>query len=512
MDRTNKHAGSAADVNSPASGSFERRRSLGRRVEDVTRPQSGPAAWSLRDVYRALFQYWKRSLGFFSIVMVMAITALIVCPCEYSSDAWLFVRLGRESVALDPTATTGQVVGLNVTRETEINSIIEVMGSRVVLEKVVDSVGLDPPAESELEREKGITTLMKDITIWSPKNTNVIGVACTARSPERSRKVVSAIVEIYMDEHLRLNSTPGSYEFFDEQSKLLKTQLDEESAALRDAKSQFNLASIEGRRDALQKQVSGVETQILDTESGLAASVAKIESMRSSLDTLPESLLKRFAQPNSSATSLRELHYELQTREQELLAKYTESHPTVIAIRQQVREMERIMLAEQPDRSQATTAAVLAEQSTCESLQARAKALDDQKKRLAKELAVLNQQEVQVKELERNVKVAEANYLAYMASLEQTRVDQALKSQAISNINVIQPASLIHKPTSPKKGLTLAIALIVGVCGGIGLALLSQQLDQSLKTPEDIEKRMGLSTLVSIPYLEPQQLALKGMV
>jgi len=512
MDRNGRTAGTEADVHNQASASLERRRSPGRRSDDMGRTHAGPPAWSLRDLYRALFQYWKRSIAFFCVVMALAVTALIACPRKYTSDAWLFVRLGRESVALDPTATTGKFVGMNVTRETEINSIIEVMGSRAIMEKVVDAIGLDPPADSELDREKGIALLMKAITIWSPRNTNVIGVACEAHSPERAQEVVSTIVKTYMDEHLRLNSTPGSYEFFDEQSKLLKSQLDEASSALRDAKSDFNLASIEGRRDALQKQVASVQTQILDTESGLAASAAKIASMRGSLSQLPESLLKRFALPNSTATSLRELHYELQTREQELLAKYTEQHAAVIAIRQQVQAMERIMLEEQPDRSQATTAALLAEQSTYESLEARGKALGEQSKRLADELAMLNEQEVRVKELERNVKVAESSYLSYMASLEQTRVDQALKRQAISNINLIQPASLIHKPTSPKKGLTLVIALVAGLCGGIGLALFSQQLDHSLKTPEDVEKRLGLPMLVSIPKLDSQQLVVKGMV
>lgn len=512
MDRNSRTAGAEADVYNHPCTPLERRRSPGRRSDDMSRTSSGPSPWSLRDLYRALFQYWKRSLAFFAVVMALAVTALVVSPRKYTSDAYLFVRLGRESVALDPTATTGKFVGMNVTRETEINSIIQVMGSRAIIEKVVDAIGLDPPANLELEREKGIASLMKDLTIWSPKNTSVIGVACEARSPERARKVVSTIIKTYMDEHLRLNSTPGSHEFFDEQSKLLKSQLDEASAALRDAKSEFNLASIEGRRDALQKQVAAVETQILDTESGRAASAAKIASMRGSLSRLPESLLKRFALPNSTATSLRELLYELQTREQELMAKYTEQHPAVIAIRQQVREMERIMREEQPDRSQATTAALLAEQSTFESLEARSAALDGQLKRLENELATLNEQEVRVKELERNVKVAETSYLNYMASLEQTRVDQALKREAISNINVIQSASLIHKPTSPKKGLTLAIALVVGLCGGIGLALTSQQLDHSLKTPEDIEKRLGLPTLVSIPKLDSQQLVVKGMV
>jgi len=442
--------------------------------------------------------------------MASVILALVFCQRKYISEAQLFVRLGRESVSLDPTVTTGAFVGPNVTRENEINSIIQVMGSRSIVEKVVDKIGLENPTTSELARERSITKLRDNFSISAPKNTSIIDVSCKAESPEYAQQAVAAIVDVYLEEHLRLNSTPGSHEFFDKQSKLLKTQLDDAGAALRDAKSGFNLASIEGRRDALQMQVSEVETKILETESELAASQAKIASMRGSLNQLPESLLKRFATPGSSATTLQELFHELQTREQELLAKYTESHPSVIAARQQVREMERLTLADQPDRSQATTAAVLTEQSTYESLEARAKSLDQQIKRLRADLSVLNQQELQIKELERQVTVAETTYLTYMASLEQTRMDQALKRQAISNINIVQPASLVRKPISPRKGLTLAMAFVFAVCGAIGLAFLSDHLDHSLRTPEQIEKHLGLPTLVSIPNLKSRQLRLNG--
>jgi uncharacterized protein involved in exopolysaccharide biosynthesis len=508
MQRTESPDRTEANAPVPASGPIERRRSPGRRTDDLKPLASGLPAWSLRDLYRALFRYRKRSIAFGMTIIVLVVVALALCPRKYTSDAQLFVRLGRESVALDPTATTGAFVGPNVTRENEINSIIQVMGSRAIIAKVADTIGLEEPVESDLARERGITELMENINIWSPTDTSVIGVSCKARSPKRAQKVVATLVDTYLEEHLRLNSTPGSYEFFDEQSKLLKKQLSDASAALRDAKSSFNLASIEGRRDALQKQISIVETQILDTESGLAASKAKIAAMRVALGQLPEAMLKQLALPRGSATTMRELLYELQTREQELLSRYTEDHPSVIAIRKQVREAEKILRSEQPDRSQATTAAVLAEQSTYESLEARAKSLKRQLARLQLDLAALNQQEVQVKELERGVKVAETNYLTYMASLEQTRVDQALKQQEISNINVIQPASLVLKPVSPKKGLTLAIAFVVAICGGVALAFLSDQLDHSLGTPEDIEKRLGLPTLVSIPHMKPSQLTI----
>jgi uncharacterized protein involved in exopolysaccharide biosynthesis len=125
-------------------------------------------------------------------------------------------------------------------------------------------------------------------------------------------------------------------------------------------------------------------------------------------------------------------------------------------------------------------------------------------------LGTLNEQEVKVNELERRVKVAEANFLAYQSSLEQVRVNEALKKNAISNINVIQPASLVLEPVSPKKGLTLAMALVAAVSGALTLVLISERLDHSLKTPEDLEKYLGLPLLTSIPRVRSAQLAWKG--
>jgi uncharacterized protein involved in exopolysaccharide biosynthesis len=469
-----------------------------------------PTGWSLRDVYRAVFRFWRRGLLCFAVVMLLACGGVVFSPRKYTSEAWLFVRMGRESVSLDPTATTGTVVPLNVTREAEINSIIEVMGSRLILQKVVAKIGLDAPARSDIEREERLAELGTQIDIWSPKNSSVIGVACRARSPQRAQQVASTLVEVYLAEHVRLNSNPGAYQFFDEQTRLLKTQLDEANRALRDAKSRFQLSSVEGRRESLQEQMTAVERQILETQASLSATKAKIDAYQTTLAHFPEPLVHELASANRATGGMRGQLYDLQTREQELLAKFTEAHPAVMAIREQVHGAEGILQAERPDRAQATSAAVLAETATYESLVARATSLQTQRDGLAGELTRLNDQEVQISELDRQSQVAERNYLNYVASLEQSRIDQALKREQISNINIIQPASLVLKPTSPKAGLTLAVALLVALCGGGAVALLSDQLDHSLKTPEEIEQRLGLPVLVSIPCADPQQLVLQA--
>ena len=78
--------------------------------------------------------------------------------------------------------------------------------------------------------------------------------------------------------------------------------------------------------------------------------------------------------------------------------------------------------------------------------------------RLQKDLSTLNRQEVEIIALERQVNLLEDKYTTYTHNLEQARVDRELKKDEITNINLIQPASLILKASSPKKALTLVLA------------------------------------------------------
>ena len=424
--------------------------------------------WSLREFYTALFRYKRRSISVFLVVMAVATLGIAICPHTYTSEAKLFVRLGRESVALDPTATTGSVMSMDMTRESEINSILEVMRSRAIAEKVLDSVHPELAHATPVLREKKLRSLDNRLGITSPKMSNVIEISCKAESAEQAQRIVSTFVDVFLDEHLRINNTPGSFEFFVDQCSSLKLKLDEATAELRDTKSEFGLVSIEGRRKALQDQINLVQMQVMDTK------------------------------------------HTLRTREQEILATFTRQHPDAKAIRRQIDEMDRISDSQQSKHGEVMEAVASTESSDGTSLTTLTKSLIDQKIGLEHELRALNGQEVLITDLQRQMKLLEREYDAAADKLAQARVGKALNMDEISNINVIQSATFVPKRTSPKIRLFLGLALILATCGALGITLISEQADHSLQNPEDVETKLGLPTLVSIPRLKQKQLSLNS--
>jgi uncharacterized protein involved in exopolysaccharide biosynthesis len=460
-------------------------------------------AWSLRAICRALFRFKWRAIGFFGTTVVLAIVGLVLCPRAYWSEAKLLIRIGRESVSLDPTATTtGQVVGFNNSRANEINSIIEVITSRPILEKVIDRRRAGKPFSTPLERERAVRELMKSVQAWSPKQTNVVMVAAEDRSPEAAQATVQAIVDAYREEHIRIHRTSGSYEFFEEQSGALREQLEEATQGLSAAKNEYGFVALDGRRESLQKQIGDLETTVRNIDSDVIASNAKAVALRSSLDGLPAAVVATLAGADTSTVNLRQQLFQLQTREQELLSQRTEHHPTVIAIRRQVHDLEQILNSEKVDHGSAMSMVLLEEDSKLKSLTARKEKLAEQQQALTSALHTLNEQESHIARLKREVELLGANYKTYSESFEQSRIDQALNTEGITNVSEVQPASFEPKPASPKKGYTLAIAWLIGLCGAVGTALLSEQLDQSLHSADDVEEHLRLPLFTSIPEMK----------
>src|SRR3989304_8232729 len=93
---------------------------------------------SSRDLYYVLFRHKWKVVLFFLAVMVTVTVGTLLTPKSYQSEAKIMVRLGRESVSLDPTATTGSVISVGQSRENEVKSGLGILKSKDLVEKVVD--------------------------------------------------------------------------------------------------------------------------------------------------------------------------------------------------------------------------------------------------------------------------------------------------------------------------------------------------------------------------------------
>jgi uncharacterized protein involved in exopolysaccharide biosynthesis len=521
---------------------------------------------SLPEVLRVLDRNKRVSAAIFIATIAFVAVAWFIAPRTYVSEARLFVRVGRESVTLDPTATTGQNISVYESRESELSSVVDVIQSRVVVEHVVDGLGPlvvlgrspltdaatqiagrpnspnhgtrsamavptrlasasvvspegndsaspDQPApvssaaqrhshagrsgarHTSPEREQAIQLVDRSLSVSHGKKSNVVLIACKGSTPELAQRMVELVLDGFREQHMRINRTQGSFEFFVEQERQSRQQLEEASRTLRDEKNRLGLTSIEGQRKLLQEQMSALETSRLEGESLLASATASTVSLRHALTQLPEKQITQEVSgfPNDARDRSRQQLTDLRLRERELLTRFTELHPQVVAVRRQITEGEQILNRRESPIKQQVNAAhpahqqlhlkLLEEEARVAALKARITAQTEQMQQLREQLTRLNDNEGQIDMLQKRVDLLQAAHRGYEEKGEQARVDKELETEQISNINIVQPATYMPRPVGPKSMLIFGLGFCVAVCGSLGYPLAREFTRQNWRQP-----------------------------
>jgi len=528
------------------------------KMEQTTqgRQQKG----TLRDLLYVLFGHKWKMLGFMVLLFSAAAVMTFLRPNTYRSEAQLLLRLGRESVVLDPTASIGEITHINRSYDWEINSELQILKSRDIAERVVDELGVEafqqrheaaaPDANSLMaaksvsqtlqtakqvlnaieagparltqrvglaqpvsEREKAVRRLQENLEIKAVQNANVINLAYEEQNPVFAGDVLTRFIQAYLGKHLAVYCIADSQRFFEQQVSDLRTKLDQAEADLENMRNTTGISSLPEQRAAMVTLIGGLDRSIGEAEAELTAANARVASINGLLPGIPETVVVEEISGLSDygADLMRNKLYELRLAEKDLEAKYTSDSRLLDMIRKQVKEGTDLLDNERskPSRTeikkgvntayQQMQTALLTEQTNVSSLSSKLATMRTQATQARAALQAMNQVETRTGQLQREITLLTESYNRYAGKLEEARIDQALKSERISNVSVLQAPTVATAPVGPQKTLRLALGLLLAIVGGVGFAFLCEYMDHSIKTPEDVQEKLQLPTLASIP-------------
>ncbi len=451
---------------------------------------------SLRDFLHVVFKRKGRILLFFGVTLgTVAVVTFMTSP-TYEATAQILVKIGREDVYL-PHLPEGRVrPAIRVTREEQINGEIEILKSRFLAEKVVESLGptiiyedLNDPArgflgslfqapnnEQSPPDEAGQTIvaamrLKRAITIEGVPKSGVINISFQHTDPLMAGTVVNKLVSLYLEHHLRVHKNPRFYAFFREQSQILRNKMEQVEDRLRNFKKKHELTSnLDEERTLLLRQEADLRVELNKT----LAQEAEMEN--------------RLRNPVPDTNLLGTL-VELELKERELLTKYTDESRLVQGVRDEIQMVRQRLANLDSTRYDAEMEALRARK------QIQGAQLADYQRRLAE----LNQIETEFARLQQGVEIDRQNYKLYLRKFEQSRISEAMDTQKIANVSLIEPAKAPLKPVGPNIRLNMLLAVFTGGFGGLGLAFVSEYLDDSLEKDEDVENHLDVPVLASVP-------------
>ncbi|MFC2144408.1 GumC family protein [Acidobacteriota bacterium] len=501
--------------------------------------EDGTGQHSLRDLLTVVFK--RRRLILLVVIVVVAIVMLatLAAPRSYRVSATLLVNEARAEMPIAPAAS--QPLFVNQVSEQDLNSEIEILRGRQLIEEVVEAVGENESVSKKkgwIARGKGrlklllgggpqlsrfdslVIHLQEYVEISPVRKSNVIKIAYQSEDPEWATRVVGTLTDRYLERRAERYQSPQTVVFFEEQMREAQVRLNESENALERYVNEESITMVDGSdgSDSLAAQKDMVMQRLAGLETELGAAEVEFQSQRRQMTSLQEMIrreperLESSSRLNQDAASeeIERALESLRLQRDALLQDFKPDSRHVRDINTQIEMAEERLAQIRGEMGVSGTESnpvylqvkgeLLRTEAALEGIDARVASLKAHVLAYRKELDDLNGKAFDVESLRRDAQTAEEDYLLYRKKHEEARISAAMDQEKFINVTVAQPAQIPLKPEPRGLGLKLLLSLSVGLLGGVGLAFgLETFLDRSFTTAEDVEKKLGIPHIASIP-------------
>jgi uncharacterized protein involved in exopolysaccharide biosynthesis/Mrp family chromosome partitioning ATPase len=487
-------------------------------------PPSSPSI-SVGDIYYILFRHKWRILLCATVGILAAAAIHEFRPPPYQSEAKLFIRyVVTDSQMPGPPGDDVRTKSPDRGGETIMGSELQILTSVDLAMQVAQTIG----PEKILAKSGGGNSLNRAASVINSglvvevaPRSSVIDLKFNNADPLIVQPVLQEIIDRYLKMHVEIHRAVGIIgDFLTQETDQLRSRLAQTEDDLRRAKNKAGVISLEDTKKSFADQMSRIQQQIFDAQADLAQRTAIFQALTktaapaeaSATDEkeppLPPDVVDQYQAISSRIELLRKT-------QQQMLTQFTPENTRVKDVRAQLDAAEvtrKDLLAKYPRLAQTAPVPsasgqpaafdVAAESIRLTSLQSRIKVLNAQMDQIRAEAAKVSQSEDAIMELQRKKDLEESNYRYYSASLEQSRINEALGSGKVSNISPIQSPSPPFKDMS-KNFKLMAGAAIGGIAAGLAWAFLIEMLlDHSVRRPIDVERMLGVPLFLSIPVLK----------
>ena len=322
-------------------------------------------------------------------------------------------------------------------------------------------------------------------------NSRLIQVQFEAEDPQLAAQVVNAHLQNFVEQNFR-----SKYDATIQASNWLSAELEELRIKVENSENariayerENKIWQIDEKQDITTQKLADLSRVATDAQTDVAQKEALYRmAISGDIDALPA------ARTNEVISSLVRRKSELAQQYADAVDQYGPNFPKVLRIAAQQKELEENLASARKTMVQSIEEEYETSKSHADLLQ---EALDKQKDE-ANELA---EKLVQYHILQHDAESNKQLYDGLLQKLKEAGITAGLRS---SNIRVVDPALAPSTPSRPQKSHNILLAILVGLVGGVGLALFREYLDNTVKSPDDIEALTGLPSLAVVPALPAQ--------
>lgn len=472
-------------------------------------------AWRYR--WRAQMIAWPLCFAGWLVVYLL--------PNQYQSSARVFV----DTQSMLRPLLQGLAVQTNVNEQAQ--AMMRTLLNRPNLEKVARMTDMDLEAKTPEDMEMLLNRLSKKIVLTNASGQqNIFSISYVNSDPELAKKVVQSMLTLFVESSLgdSRKDNSSAQRFLDEQIQDYDKKLLDAEERLKDFKRQnVSVMPSEGRGyyDRLQTETAVLERSKLDLRE---AEFRRDELQKQILGEEPTFGMVQQRKTITAATATSSLDLRIQafeTRLDDMLLKYTNEHPDVIALQHTIDDLKaqstknapppppeqaavRPALETNPVYQQLKVALGEAEADVA-GLRVRVTEYQARVDRLDKLVDTVPQVEADLARLNRDYQINKQNYETLITRRESAKISQdAEQSSDNLKFKIVDPPRLPVSPIAPNRPLLATVVLLGGIAAGLGFALFLSQIKPTYDTQRAIkdDTRVPVLGYVSMVWTDKARL------
>jgi capsular exopolysaccharide synthesis family protein len=467
--------------------------------------EAHPPIIDAHDDQISIVQFWRvlqkrRWLVAFSLgfVVVLVTVVSLLLPKRYDASARILLDLeGTDDLGLEQVVMP---IGLDL--NTKLETQIRIVQSDTIADNVMKQVGLhhnrDFAGNYAVRAGQEFDTLdlkihanlsksfHKALNVQLIPKTQIVEVHFRSRDPQLSAVVANAVANTYIEHNFqtKYKATLQTSDWLTKQLDDLKKHAESAQETLTTYQKKTGILGTDETHNIILDKLEELNKELSAAEGDRILKEAKY---RIAMTENPE-LIANIA-PESVLGALYKQRAEIRSEYAQLAAKYGTSYPRVVQLQSELNELDSSITDEIKKVGETVRADYQASLKSEQMLQA---TFDRQKGEAYK----LNEDAIQYAILRRDVESSRDLYEGLLKKLKEAGILAGLKS---SNINIVDQASVPVEPVEPNIPLNMALGLMGGLLGGIALAFIVENVDNSVRTPQDIETYCSLPSLGVIP-------------
>ncbi|MDH5547886.1 MAG: chain length determinant protein EpsF [Gammaproteobacteria bacterium] len=428
----------------------------------------------------------------FSITVLTTTIISLIIPKTYTASTSLVVDFKGS----DPFGANNLPVQLS---STYMATQVDILKSHRVALKVVDMLKLDKNQTAITEfiddtdgagdiRDWLGEVISKRLDVIPSRDSRIIRLEYSSPEPRFAKIIANAFAQAYVDINLELSLDPAKRgtAWFEEQLKVLRTNVEEAQTRLTQYQSEHGIVTIDERIDsetaklnALTKELVAAEAAAVDANSRLMQANRLRTSGNKELESIPEVISNAFIQ-NLKSEILKQ-----QAKLDELSKKVGENHPQYKSAVTEIQSLRKKYKSEIRNIADGiNNAARLAREREERTLEA----LAEQKRKVMS----IKEGRDELNVLSRELETAQRVYDAALQRSNQINMESQFN---LTNISVLTEATQPLEPSRPKVLLNILLAVFMGGLLGLGAAFLLEMLDRRIRSVKDLEEALGIKLL-----------------